>query len=246
VVVTKFGGPPGRVGGGVRAAIMASVEGSLRRLGTGHIDVYLMHFPDPSTPIESTLSTLHELVEAGSVRAIGCSNFSTAQVVEASETANSLGVTPMVGLENEFSLLERTDQQNWLELCATYGLGILPYRPLGRGLLTGKYRADERPPYNTRLGRDKALAQRLLTAATFEIVGSLREFAESRGRTLAELAFGWLLSHPAVASVIAGATSAAQVRDNAESATWRLDGLDRAEVNRIVAESATDEAAGSA
>jgi aryl-alcohol dehydrogenase-like predicted oxidoreductase len=235
IVVTKFtGGPPGQVGGGSRAAIAASLDGSLRRLRTDYIDIYLMHFPDPATPIELTLEALNDLVTEGKIRVIGCSNVTPEEVVEAHERWTALGLAPMLALETAYSLLERSHEPQWLALSAEYGLGILPYWPLARGLLTGKYSRGEPPAGDPRLRRDTNAAAAVLTATNLESVARLQTFAASKDWTLLELALGWLLSHPAVGSVIAGATSATQLRENASACTLRLTDAELAEVESLL------------
>jgi aryl-alcohol dehydrogenase-like predicted oxidoreductase len=201
LIATKFGSPHGDQPGGASAPyIRVAVEESLRRLATDHIDLYQIHFPDEKVPIAETLAALGELVAAGKVREIGCSNFTVAQLVAAAQ-AGAEGV---------------------LAECARQGLAFLPYFPLANGLLTGKYRAGEQAPAGSRLaGVDEARRARELSDERLALVAALAEVAAEEGRGLVDLAFAWLLSHDTVASVIAGATRAEQVRANAATASFR-------------------------
>jgi aryl-alcohol dehydrogenase-like predicted oxidoreductase len=237
VIATKFGmptGPSRQERGGSRHYLMRAVEASLQRLGTDYIDLYQIHAPDPATPIDETLSALNELVTAGKVRYIGHSNFSGWQIADADWTARSRNLTPFVTAQNHYSLLERAVQTEVLPACEHFGLGQLPYFPLASGMLTGKYQRGQPAPEGTRLARVARLAQRALTEDNFSQVEGLAGFAEARGRTLLDLAFGWLLSQPVITSVIAGATSAEQVQANAAAAQWRLDDEEMEEVARIL------------
>jgi aryl-alcohol dehydrogenase-like predicted oxidoreductase len=223
VIATKFGW---EIDASRRGAhpdyVRRAVDGSLKRLGTERIDLYQLHKPDPTVPIRDTLGALAELVRAGKVREIGCSNFSAAQIREADAAARD-GIR-FVSVQNEYNLLHRDPEADVLPECARLGLAFIPYSPLANGLLTGKYRQGQPIPKGTRLSDRRPTEDRLA------IVESLIEFAESRGHTLLELAFGWLLSQPSVASVIAGATSHAQVQANAQATDWVLTPEERAEV----------------
>lgn len=216
VLATKFGWEQER-GRGSPEVVRASIEGSLERLHTDYVDLYYLHKPDPETPIAETLVVLDELVRAGKVRAIGCSNFSDGQLREAGDVARELGSSCFVALQNEYSLLERGDDADVLPACLELGVGYVPYFPLASGLLTGKYRRGEPAPEGTRL------AGREIDPARFDRVEGLSRFAEERGHTLLELAVGALVSTPGIASVIAGATKPEQVRANAAAASWRME-----------------------
>lgn len=235
VIATKFGNPMGEgpmQRGGSRRHIIEQVEASLRRLRTDYIDLYQMHVPDPSTPIEETLRALDDLVRAGKVRYIGNSNFAGWQVVQAHYIAEMKGLTPFVSAQNEYSLLNRRIERELIPACEACGLGILPYFPLASGLLTGKYRRGEPPPPGTRLAAWPA-ADRLLTDRNFDIIERLTEFAQARGHTLLDLAIGWLATKPYISSVIAGATKPEQVEQNVKAAEWRLTAEEMAEVDAI-------------
>jgi len=203
-------------------------EDSLRRLRTDHIDLYQLHQPDPSTPIADTLGALDELVRSGKVREIGCSNFSVEQLREAKAAAGQ--GARFVSVQNEYSLLHREPERGVLAECEREGLAFLPFFPLAGGMLTGKYRRGQPLPENTRLSKG---SPRFLNDKNLAIVEELANFAASRGHSLLELAFSWLLSHPPVASVIAGATSPEQVQANVKAAGWRLTPADLAEIDKL-------------
>ena len=219
VIATKFGWGQ-EFGDGSAECVRGAIEGSLGRLRTDYVDLYYLHKPDPSTPIADTLSALDELVRAGKVRAIGCSNFSAEQLAEADRVARELGVTRFTVLQNQYSLLERDDDADVLPLCRELGVSYIPYFPLASGLLTGKYRRGEPAPEGTRL------AGREIADDRFERVEACTAFAEERGRSLHELAICALVSTPGVGSIIAGATKPEQVRANAAAAAgaWQLSG----------------------
>jgi aryl-alcohol dehydrogenase-like predicted oxidoreductase len=237
VIATKFGmnmGAPQKQGGS-RRYIVAACEASLKRLGTDYIDLYQMHQPDPETPIEETLAALDDLVRAGKVRYIGNSNFTGWQIADAAWTSRSAHSTPFVSAQNEFSLLRRNVEHEILPACGHFGLGFLPFFPLGSGLLSGKYKRGEAPPEGTRLAAWGARGQQALSDRNFDKVEALQAWAAERGHTLLELAFAWLLGHPTVSSVIAGATRPDQVKANAATADWRLTPDEVEEVGKLAA-----------
>lgn len=236
IIATKFVGPMGEGplwGGASRRYLFEAVEASLRRLGTDYIDLYQIHFPDVRTPIEETLRALDDLVRAGKVRYLGCSNFAGWQVVEAQWVTRTQHLSPLISAQNQYNLLDRRIERDLVPACNAYGLGILPYFPLANGFLTGKYRPGQPPPEGTRLARAGPTAEQALTDENFALLGGLETFAESRGHSVLELAIGWLASQPHVASVIAGATSPEQVEQNVRAAEWRLAPEELAEVDRI-------------
>jgi aryl-alcohol dehydrogenase-like predicted oxidoreductase len=222
VVATKFGMELSGIEGvpdvprGSREYIRWAVEGSLRRLQMDHIDLYQYHRPDGVTPLEETLGAMNELIGEGRVRFIGCSNFGAGQVDEAARLAEENGWAGFVSLQNEYSLLNRGLEADVVPACERHGLGILPYFPLARGLLTGKYRRGEAGPQGARLsGRDE-----VADARTFDVVEALERYAEERGASLLEVAIGGLAAQPAVASVIAGARRPDQIAGNALAVRW--------------------------
>jgi aryl-alcohol dehydrogenase-like predicted oxidoreductase len=222
VIATKFGMGQGERQGGSRRWIMQACEASLKRLGTDYIDLYQMHRYDPETPLDETLRALDDLVSQGKVRYIGNSNYAGWQIADADWTARSKGLVPFVSAQNEFSLLQRRVEHEVLPACERFGLGFLPFFPLGSGLLTGKYKRGEPPPEGTRLAAWGPRGAQALNEKNFEKVEKLEAWAGERGHTILDLAFAWLLGHPAVSSVIAGATSPEQVKANAATAEWAL------------------------
>ncbi len=217
-----------------RRYIMQAVEASLRRLKTDWIDFYQLHRPDVRTPIEETLRTLDDLVKAGKVRAIGCSNLSAAQLEEALTVAERHKLASFVTAQDEYSLLERALEKDRLPIMRRHGLGLLPYFPLASGLLTGKYKQNAPLPAGTRLARNPPRhADQFINARNWRIVEALQAFATQRGHTLLELAMSWLMSRPYIPSVIAGATKPEQVEQNIAAVGWTLSAADLAEIDRI-------------
>jgi aryl-alcohol dehydrogenase-like predicted oxidoreductase len=238
VLATKFGSDVRRRGldngedwgaRGSRRYVRRAVESSLRRLRTDWIDLYQLHFPDRSTPIEETLSALDDLVREGKVRYVGCSNFTGWQVAHAEWTARSRGFEHFVSAQNEYSLLDRSVERDVVPALEEYGMGLLPYFPLASGLLTGKYRRGEQPPAGSRLaGRESEL-----TDAAFDVVEALEKYAEQRGISLLDVAIGGLAAQPTVCSVIAGATSRSQVEANVAAGDWVPSAEDLEELDRL-------------
>ncbi|MEP6757977.1 MAG: aldo/keto reductase [Actinomycetota bacterium] len=218
VLATKFGMEvaPDKVGAAPHY-VRRAVQDSLSRLHTDHIDLYQLHQPDPAVPIADTLAALDDLVRAGLVREIGCSNFTAAQQREAAAAVGE-GAARFVSVQNELSLLERSDEVDGLVGATELGLGYIPYFPLASGILTGKYRRGEPPPAGTRL----AFYREAVSDEEFDKVDAYARFAQEHGRTLLELAIGWLLSQRSVASVITGATRPDQIEANVAAAGWRL------------------------
>jgi len=236
VVATKFVGPVGEGPlnrGASRRHVFDAVENSLRRLGTDWIDLYQIHFPDVTTPIEETLRALDDLVKQGKVRYIGCSNFAAWQVVEAQWTARTEHFVPLISAQSEYSLLNRRIERELVPACQEYELGILPYFPLASGFLSGKYHPGEKPPEGTRLAAWGPRGEEVLSERNFAILGALEQFAEARGKSVLDVAIGWLASHPYVPSAIAGATKPEQVEENVKAAEWRLTPEEVSEIDGI-------------
>jgi len=237
VLATKFGSQGGDMGygpaagaKGSRAYMRRAVEHSLRRLRTDYIDLYQIHTPDPVTPIEETLEALSELVRSGMVRYIGHSNFSGLQTAAAATAAQDLGAVPFISAQNHWSLLERAAENDVVPAALQYGLGVLPYFPLANGLLTGKIRRGVAPPEGSRLaGRDDYITQEKL-----DKVETLADWAQQHGRSLLEVAVGGLAALPGCSSVIAGATSADQIKANAAAGEWLPTADELAEIDKIV------------
>jgi aryl-alcohol dehydrogenase-like predicted oxidoreductase len=235
IIATKFGNDmPGQGRGARPEYVKQAFEASLKRLRTDYIDLYQQHVPDPDVPIAETLGALDDLVKAGKVREIGCSNFSAPQIAEAeAAAAPRSGSARFVSVQNEYSLLHRDPEQGVLAECERFKLAFLPFFPLMSGLLTGKYRKRQPIPEGTRIAKYERY-RKLLTDENLNRVEALVDFAESRGHTLLELAFSWLLAHRVVASVIAGATSAQQIRDNVGAARWKLTSGDLTEIDALL------------
>jgi aryl-alcohol dehydrogenase-like predicted oxidoreductase len=236
VLASKFGmamgdGPYNT--GGSRRYIMAACEASLKRIGTDHIDLYQIHQPDPHTPEEETLAALETLVQSGKVRYLGHSNYSGWQTANAAWIAKTRGWTPYVSAQNHYNLLNREIEKDLMPACREFGVGILPYFPLASGFLTGKYRRGEEPAQGTRFAAMRRLADPLMTEANFKKIESLDEFARGHGHTLTELAVGWLATQPEISSVISGATTPEQVKENAKAIGWRLTAEEMAEVHKL-------------
>jgi len=236
VLATKFGMPmddAGALKGASRRYIVQAAEASLRRLKTDWIDLYQLHRPDPETPIEETLRALDDLVRAGKVRFIGCSNLSAQQLEEAQSVAARQRLSSFVSCQDEYSLLVRGIEKDRVPVMRKYGLGLLPFFPLASGLLTGKYRHDAPLPNGTRLANSARHAGGLLTPHNWKIVDALTALATRRGHTLLDLAMSWLASRPTISSIIAGATRPEQVAANVAAAGWTLSAADQAEIDRI-------------
>ncbi len=236
VLATKFGLPmddAGKLQGASRRYIVQAAEASLRRLNTDWIDLYQLHRPDPQTPIEETLRALDDLVQAGKVRYIGCSNLSAAQLEEAHDVAARQTLASFVSCQDRYNILERGLEKDRVAVMGKHGLGLLPYFPLASGLLTGKYESGAPLPAGSRLTDTARYADRFLTARNWRIVEDLSEFATRRGHTLLELAMSWLASRPFISSIIAGATRAEQVAANVAAVGWQLSAADLAEIDRI-------------
>jgi aryl-alcohol dehydrogenase-like predicted oxidoreductase len=233
VLATKFGMDLGDDWTGPRGApeyIRHAVENSLRRLQTDVIDLYWYHRPDGVTPIGDTLAALDELIQAGKVRAIGASNFSASQIREAERAAQERGVTRFTAIQNEYSLLHREPESDVLPLCKQLELAFIPYYPLASGLLTGKYRRGQAGPEGARLSGREQIA----TDAQWRVVEALTGYAEERGVPLTDVAIGALLTQPAVASVITGATRPEQLASNAAAANWKPSAEDLAALRSLL------------
>lgn len=208
--------------------VKQACEDSLQRLQTDVIDLYQLHTPDETVPIADTLGALDELVRAGKVREIGCSNFSVAQLQEAEKAATG---AKFVSVQNEFSMLKRDPiTTGVLEECERQGLAFLPYFPIASGLLSGKYRKGQPLPEGTRINAES----RWYTEENLELVERLAQFGEGRKHTLLQLAMSWLASFSAVASIITGATMPEQVVANVDAVMWNLNEVELAEIAALL------------
>jgi aryl-alcohol dehydrogenase-like predicted oxidoreductase len=237
IVATKFGmslkGTRGPDWGarGSRRYIHKAVEASLRNLGTDYIDLYQLHAPDPETPIAETLDALDDLVRAGKVRYLGNSNFHGWQIADAAWTARTRSTTPFISAQNRYSWLDRHAEEDVIPAAEHFGLGLLPFFPLAHGLLTGKYRRGEHPPVGSRL--DRTGFEKVLARADWDVIEALERFAKDRDLSPLDIAIGGLAARPAVASVIAGATSREQVFANAAAGAWEPSKDDLAELDQL-------------
>jgi aryl-alcohol dehydrogenase-like predicted oxidoreductase len=239
VLATKFGhqgadmgyGPAAGAKGG-RSYIKVAVEKSLTRLQTDYIDLYQLHTPDPVTPIEETLAALDELVTEGKVRYIGHSNLSGWQIADAAHAAQAANRAPFISAQNHWSLLERDAEREVVPASIHFGLGLLPYFPLANGLLTGKVRRGEGVPAGTRLAEPRRAGY--VTDAKLDAVEALIAWGQQEGVSILEIAIGGLAAQPGCASVIAGATSAEQVRANAAAGQWRPTEDQLAAIDKLV------------
>jgi aryl-alcohol dehydrogenase-like predicted oxidoreductase len=205
----------------------------LRRLNTDWIDLYQLHRPDAKIPIEETLRALDDLVKAGKVRYIGCSNLSATQLEAALTVSKRQDLAAFVTCQDEYNLLSRGLEKDRAPVMRQHGLGLLPYVPLASGLLTGKYRHNAPLPPGSRLASSARHVGRVLNERNWRVVEALREFATRRGYTLLELAMSWLASRPFISSIIAGATRPEQVEQNIAAVGWTLSPADLAEIDRI-------------
>lgn len=233
VLTTKFGfdfagGPPNNS----RAFIMRALEASLKRLGTDFVDIYMVHTPDLTTPIEETIRALDEVVRAGKARHIAVSNMDAWRVVDAVWVAKELGANSFICSQNEYSLLERSPERELVPALLHHGMTLNPYFPLASGMLTGKYLAGDKGRLTDNFLN---LGGKFLTERNQAIVRKLNDYAQSRGRTITELALSWLLRQPAVAGVIVGATRPEQVEQNVNAGGWKMTAEEIAEINAIAA-----------
>ena len=237
LVGTKFGsmrrqGPNNF--GGSRNFVMRSVEESLQRLQTDYIDVYMIHRPDTRMPIDETLRALDDLVRDGKVRYTAGCNFEAWRITNAQWTNRQNGLTPLAASQFAYSMMTRAAEKEMIPACRELGISVIPYLPLAAGLLSGKFNNTGIAPEGTRLAIETGMGNRWITPKNLEIVRLLNEWANERGHTALELAFAWLLAEPIVATVIAGASSPAQIESNAKAANWKLTQNERSEVTGIL------------
>lgn len=238
ILATKFGLPfdvAGTMKGASRGYIMKAVEDSLRRLKTDYIDIYYLHKPDPTVPIEETLRALDQLVKQGKVRAIANSNMEPQQIVEADETAKRLGTARFVASQDELSLIKRGTERERIPAMQKCGLAFIPYFPLASGLLTGKYRRNAPMPQGTRLTGKNRLSDVFMNDQNLELVYQLGDYCERQKLDMLGVAFAWLLSKPIVTSVIAGAVKTEQIDANVQATDYKLPADDLAELEKLTA-----------
>ncbi len=229
---TMGDGPNDR--GNSRYHIMDQVHASLRRLNTDRIDLYQLHRPDPDVPIEETLRTLEDLRRQGKILYFGTSKFAGWQLCEALWTSDRLGLAPIVSEQPEYSLVDRSIEAEVLPLTRKYGIGVVPFSPLGGGWLTGKYRRGETAPADSRFaGRGMDFAGDVY-APTFDALEALETMAAARDVTLSQFALAWLLAQPGVTAPIVGPRTLAQLQDNLGALEFSLTEAERAAIDEIV------------
>ena len=237
IIATKFGHPRS-VGpdeqGGSRRHLLQAVDASLKRLNSDYIDLYYLHFPDPETPIEETLRALDDLVHNGKVRYIGCSNFAAWQLCEAIWTSRFHNLESFITVQSRYNLIDRAIEQELVPFCQAYGISVIPWGPLANGFLTGKYRRGQPLPPGTRLASPSPFYSDTLTDTNFDKLAKLEAFSNERGHSVGELAIAWLLSHPWLGSVIAGAMKKEQLAANIAAADWKLNTADLVELGKIL------------
>ncbi len=237
IIATKFGNPrsvgPGEQPGS-RRHIVQSVEASLRRLGTDYIDLYYLHYPDLETPIEETLRALDDMVRTGKVRYIACCNFAAWQLSDALWTSRFNNLESFIAVQSRYNLLDRSIEKELAPCCQAHGVGVIPWGPLASGFLTGKYERGKEIPAGTRFASPSSIYSDVLTDANFDKVAILEAFAKERGHSVGGLAVSWLLSHPWLGSVIAGAMNAEQLSANVAAAGWKLTVEDVRELGKML------------
>jgi aryl-alcohol dehydrogenase-like predicted oxidoreductase len=238
IIATKCGmamDKDGKLSGASRRYIMNAVDDSLKRLCTDYIDFFQLHVPDPKTPIDETMRAFDDLITQGKIRYIGCSNLPAWQVIEANMTAAARGQTTFLACQEEYSLLVRDIEEDLLPAMKKQGMSLLPYRPIASGFLTGKYKRGAPLPEGSRLaiGNQKRFADRYLTDKNFDRLEKLEAFGKKNGRSMLDIAFGWVASKPFVPSVMAGASTPEQVEANAKAVTCNLTPAEVAEIEKI-------------
>ena len=240
ILATKVGNPVGP-GGGPNAAglsrhrVFQACEASLRRLGTEAIDVYYLHKEDHATPLAETVGALADLIRAGKIRYFGLSNHRGWRVAEVCNLCDDLGIGRPVVSQPYYNALNRMPEVEHLPACAYYGLGVVPYSPLARGILTGKYDPKTPPAEGTRAGRqDKRMLETEWRTESLDIAQEIRRHAEARGGTAAQFAIGWVLNNAAVSAVIAGPRTEEQWRDYLGALAYRFTPEDEALLDRLV------------
>lgn len=225
--------------GAGRAYLVRALDASLRRLGVDVIDLYQIHAWDPDTPVEETMETLNEFIDAGKVRSIGVSNFLGWQVERAAQVCDRNGWAQVVSLQPQYNLLGREIELELVPLCEDRGIGVLPWSPLGGGWLTGKYRRDTVPAGASRLGEDPTRGLEAYhvrdTDRTWRILDAVRRIADGRGTSMSQVALNWLRGRPTVASVLIGCRSMAQLNENLASLEWDLTDEEVVRLNEVSA-----------
>lgn len=216
-----------------RAHIMKAIDDSLGRLDTDYIDLYQTHAFDPDTPIEETLRALDDLVHQGKVRYLGCSNYPAWRLCRALWTSDRLGLARYDSLQPHYNLVYRAEfERELLPLCQDQRLGIIPYSPLAGGFLTGKYRKERPIPESARA---EEIVKRYFNDKNFALLGRLERVSKKRGKTILQMALGWLLTNPVVTSPIIGANTVEQLRESLGAVGLRLSQEEMATLNELSA-----------
>ena len=232
ILATKFGFSTSHVPGKKRGSpenIRVALDQSLKKLQTDRIDLYQLHRPDPETPVAETIGALEDCVTAGKIRYYGCSYFSGAEMQEAVDAAEKAGLKGFVTAQNAWNVLQREIEADLIPVCEANGIALLPYYPIAKGLLTGKYKKGSVAPAGSRMDGDPSLA-----AADFDLLERLEEYARDHGHDLLTLAISWLAVQPSIGSIISGASRPEQVASNAAAARWKMTAENLEEVDAIL------------
>ena len=223
-------------GGLGRKWMTYEIDASLARLKTEYVDVYYLHRDDLGTPLAETVATMGDLIRAGKVRYFGLSNFQAWRIAEAVHTCRSLGVPQPIVLQPYYNAMNRMAEVEVLPACEHYGIGIVPYSPLARGVLTGKYLPDAKPASGTRAARkDRRLLETEFRSESLELAQRIRTHAQSRGMTAGQFALNWVLNNALVTSVLAGPRTVQQWREYLGALDHELDAADEQLIDRMVA-----------
>jgi aryl-alcohol dehydrogenase-like predicted oxidoreductase len=243
IIMTKFGAPniPGNnphttlTPSATKEYIDYAIDASLKRLQVNYIDVYQVHFPHEMVPSEETMSALNELVKAGKVRHVGCSNYKVWHMVQSQHVAKQNNFAPFISSQPPYSLVDRRVEKEHLPACEQYGIGIIPYSPLASGFLTGKYQKNEPAPKGSRFETTSTAgyATRFINDRNFDILDKLNIFANNKGAKLSHISLRWLLEQKQVSTIIAGVTSIDQLKDNVQAAELVLSKDELEELDKI-------------
>lgn len=236
LIASKAGmrvGPGPNDSGSSRKRLIDGAHASLRRLNTDYLDLFQIHEFDEETPLEEAMSALNDLVRAGDVRYVGCSNYDAWRLTQALWVSDRHGWAPLVSVQPKYNLLSREIERDLIPAALEFGVGVIPYSPLASGVLTGKYIPGQAAPENTR-GHDYPNFASRMQAEALETAQRLDAWARERGHTASELALAWLAAQPAVSTIIAGARSPEQVIENTRASEWKLTADDLAEIDRVV------------
>ena len=238
ILATKLANPMGEDpnrGGLSRRWVLQAADESLKRLGTEYIDIYYLHKEDPATPLEETVRAMAELIRAGKVRYFGVSNYRAWRVAEICNICDRLGIDRPVASQPYYNAMNRMPEVEHFPACGYYGLGIVPYSPLARGVLTGKYNVDTAPDKDTRAGRnDTRMMQTEWRPESLLLAQEIKRHAESKGITAGQFAVAWVLNSSFVSSVIAGPRTEQQWDEYIRALDYKFTAEDEALIDRLV------------